>query len=253
MRRIITSLLVVGVVTAAGIGASQAFFSDTETSSGNVLSAGTFQIDVDGNSDGTFDINLAKVTGLMPGDKTGEAKIVVKNNGNVDMATFGQFTLSGIGGTSLDEVLKFYTYKVDYFDQNGAVARWASDDPYYGLDNNEDWFIKDGNPHSQWVAYGGKHFLNEWVFGNGPLDVPGTSWDMEGLKPGEYYEITFELQMDPFAGNTYQGEDVTIGYVVKATQIDTDAINALGLGGQLNDFTYVNNNVLPYLETQVGI
>jgi len=44
MRRILTSLLVIGIVGVAAFGASRAFFSDTETSSGNVLAAGAIDL-----------------------------------------------------------------------------------------------------------------------------------------------------------------------------------------------------------------
>lgn len=47
MRRIITSLLVVGVVGAVAIGATQAFFSDTETSTGNVFQSGAIDLTID--------------------------------------------------------------------------------------------------------------------------------------------------------------------------------------------------------------
>jgi predicted ribosomally synthesized peptide with SipW-like signal peptide len=47
MRRILTSLLVVGVAATAVIGATQAFFNDTETSTGNVLKAGAIDLRID--------------------------------------------------------------------------------------------------------------------------------------------------------------------------------------------------------------
>ncbi len=46
MRRILTSLLVIGIVGAAAFGASRAFFSDTETSKGNVLAAGMIDLEI---------------------------------------------------------------------------------------------------------------------------------------------------------------------------------------------------------------
>jgi hypothetical protein len=39
--------------------------------------------------------------------------------------------------------------------------------------------------------------------------------------------------MDPNAGDVYQGSTVTLGYEVKATQINRDAILLLGLGGNM--------------------
>lgn len=47
MKKIIISLSVIGAVAAIVIGATGAFFSDTETSSGNVFTAGTLDLKVD--------------------------------------------------------------------------------------------------------------------------------------------------------------------------------------------------------------
>jgi len=44
MRKILTSLLVIGVVGVGAFGASHAFFSDTETSEGNILAAGAIDL-----------------------------------------------------------------------------------------------------------------------------------------------------------------------------------------------------------------
>ena len=47
MKRILLSLLTVGAVGALAFGASQAFFSDTETSTGNTFTAGELDLQVD--------------------------------------------------------------------------------------------------------------------------------------------------------------------------------------------------------------
>jgi hypothetical protein len=59
--------------------------------------------------------------------------------------------------------------------------------------------------------------------------------------------------MDPAAADTYEGKTVSLGYEVKATQINTDAIVGLSLGGSLNDPLYVGPNVVTYFNTQVGL
>lgn len=47
MKRILLSLLTVAAVSAVAFGASQAFFSDTETSEGNILQAGALDLKID--------------------------------------------------------------------------------------------------------------------------------------------------------------------------------------------------------------
>ncbi|RJR29629.1 hypothetical protein C4564_02055 [Candidatus Microgenomates bacterium] len=61
MRKIFTSLLIVGAVGAVALGATQAFFSDTETSTGNVLSAGAIDLKIDSTAhyDGLVCTNVA--------------------------------------------------------------------------------------------------------------------------------------------------------------------------------------------------
>ena len=50
MKKILLSLLTIGVVSAGVFGATKAFFTDTETSTGNTFSAGTIDIEVDGTN-----------------------------------------------------------------------------------------------------------------------------------------------------------------------------------------------------------
>ncbi|MBI1863877.1 hypothetical protein HYS03_01575 [Candidatus Woesebacteria bacterium] len=47
MKRIFLSLLTIGVVGVAGVGASRAFFSDKEVSKGNIIQAGTLDLTID--------------------------------------------------------------------------------------------------------------------------------------------------------------------------------------------------------------
>lgn len=253
MKKILTSLLSIAAISAVVAGATGAFFTDAEVSTAAAFDSGTFTIDVNGDSDGTFSFNLGTITDISPGDLTGTAEIIVKNTSNINAATFGRFTLSA--DTGLANAIKINHYKVEYFESDGITLtpRWTAPnfDPYYGTDINQDWFIKNGDESSLWAGVGGSTNIKTWVEGNGPLDVPGTAWDMEALKPGESYKITFQFQMDPAAGNEYQNKAVNIGYEVKATQVNTTAIVGLGLGGLLNDNGYVGPNVTPYLMSQV--
>ncbi len=50
MKKILISLAIIGVVAAIAVGATVAYFSDTETSTGNTISAGTIDISVDGKN-----------------------------------------------------------------------------------------------------------------------------------------------------------------------------------------------------------
>ena len=64
MKRIFLSLVVVVMAGAAAVGATKAYFSDTETSVGNTFAAGTLDLKVDG-LEGTQVLHLTR-TNLVP-------------------------------------------------------------------------------------------------------------------------------------------------------------------------------------------
>ena len=65
MKKILLSILTIALVTTIAIGATRAYFSDTETSNGNTFVAGTLDLTVDGNNGvNTVEFNL---TNLYPG------------------------------------------------------------------------------------------------------------------------------------------------------------------------------------------
>jgi spore coat-associated protein N len=76
----IAFMLVMGI---AGIG-TWAYFSDTETSTGNTITAGTLDLKTD-DMDGVTQTLLA--TNMAPGDVVGPETITLKNSGSVTGAT----------------------------------------------------------------------------------------------------------------------------------------------------------------------
>jgi len=65
MKKIIISLAIIGVVSAAAIGGTIAYFSDTETNEGNLFKAGTIDIWVEGEGDFTWS-NHAEMFDMKP-------------------------------------------------------------------------------------------------------------------------------------------------------------------------------------------
>jgi predicted ribosomally synthesized peptide with SipW-like signal peptide len=80
MKKILMSVAVIGFVGALAAGATSAYFSDTETSTGNTFTAGTLDLNIDGGN-----TNVVKFTvgNKAPGD-TGTGYWTVKNVGTVD-------------------------------------------------------------------------------------------------------------------------------------------------------------------------
>lgn len=72
MRRILTSVFVIALLAAAVLGATRAFFSDTETSTGNTFAAGDIDLQID-NTSYAIDWNI-------PGYKNPTGAFVASNH-----------------------------------------------------------------------------------------------------------------------------------------------------------------------------
>lgn len=80
MKKILLSLLTIAIVAVVAVGATHAWFSDTETSTGNTFTAGTLDLktnDVDGVS------HTYTLANMKPGDWDNAGQIVLKNAGTI--------------------------------------------------------------------------------------------------------------------------------------------------------------------------
>jgi len=85
MKKIIISLSVIGVVAGIAIGGTVAYFSDTETSTGNTFTAGTLNLQLRDTDEGPADGVTATwlLANMKPGDQTGLNFINLYNAGSV--------------------------------------------------------------------------------------------------------------------------------------------------------------------------
>jgi len=79
MKKIILSLAIVGVVGAIAIGGTIAYFSDTETSTGNTFTAGTLNLAVNGQNEGIIPVVVGNIAPGWSRDIT----YTVKNTGTI--------------------------------------------------------------------------------------------------------------------------------------------------------------------------
>jgi len=79
-KRILISLAIIGAVSAIVVGATTAYFSDTETSTGNTFSAGTLDLQV--NDQNPWTSVAFNVSDVKPGD-SGSTTIHLKNVGTL--------------------------------------------------------------------------------------------------------------------------------------------------------------------------
>jgi len=78
MKKILISLAIIGVVAAIGVGATVAYFSDTETSTGNTFTAGTLDLTINNPGQAIFNVG-----NLKPND-SGHGTWTLTNAGSVD-------------------------------------------------------------------------------------------------------------------------------------------------------------------------
>ena len=79
-KKILISLLAIGVVAAVAIGATIAYFSDTETSIGNTFTAGVLDLNVDGGNTNVVKFNVAN---MRPGNQP-KGSYILANVGSIN-------------------------------------------------------------------------------------------------------------------------------------------------------------------------
>ncbi len=80
MKQIIVSIIIILAIVSTTIKATTAYFSDTETSSGNTFSTGTLNLTLDGANSNVAKFN---VSGMKPGD-THIGTWTIRNTGSID-------------------------------------------------------------------------------------------------------------------------------------------------------------------------
>jgi hypothetical protein len=116
-------LLAAVAIMAIGMLGSGAWFTDTATNQTAALSSGTLSID-DGK---VAEFSLGAITNMAPGDVTDEVTIIIKNNGTLDLAWFGDLIVSG--DLDLKDAIYIDYAKMEFFDPDG-VGQWEPVDNF---------------------------------------------------------------------------------------------------------------------------
>ncbi len=92
--KILMSIMVIIVAASMIVGATMAYFSDTETSTGNTFTAGTLDLQIDGG-----DVNVVKfnVNNMRPGNQP-KASYVLSNIGSIN----GKLNITGVAVQNLE-------------------------------------------------------------------------------------------------------------------------------------------------------
>jgi predicted ribosomally synthesized peptide with SipW-like signal peptide len=233
-KKILASIMVIGMLALAMGYGTYSYFSSTKTSTSNTFTAGTLDISL-GESE-TTEISIGN---MAPGDVTGDWVITITNDGTLNLAWFGDLVVTG--GIKLREAIY-----IDYAKMEFLPGPWEP----------EDNFIKDGRGFGSWPDW--YNYLADLSpfkvvtlknFDDNEGMCPGTPYEFMGaLKPSYSYKLTLRFGFAKDAGNEYQGDavaPVTISFKVDATQVNADALNALNPPLPLS-------NYLSWLEAQIA-
>jgi len=185
--RILLSAASIAAAGALIIGATFAYFSDTETSAGNTFTAGTLEIDItDQNVDTPF-ASEAIISNWAPGETT-NVNFDVKNTGSLPVylraAATGSW--SDGGDATLVKVTLAEYWDGDSWEtfasNSGGLTGWV----YYSLNGTDsNWFTVAGN--------------------------------------GGRAQIRLTVLFDPSANSTYEGKTFTANLTAQARQTTTGA------------------------------
>jgi predicted ribosomally synthesized peptide with SipW-like signal peptide len=200
-KKILISLSVIGAAAAIAIGATVAYFSDTETSTGNTFTTGTLDLKVN-NQDDPVVIHITRIN-LIPYPRWSHnygGDFTVRNTGSIP----GQVWM---------EIKNIKNYENDCLDpevEAGDITcePGTTDGELGGL-----LYINIKRNSSPWTTYGGFNPLNnaEGVRVNGPI-----------LNPGDSIPINFDLEWDTHSGtqdNKGQGDSIEFDIVFHLDQV----------------------------------
>ena len=183
--KILLSVASIAVAAALLVGATFAYFSDSATSTGNTLTAGTLDIEItDQNSDDLF-LDEVLVTNWAPG----EQKFVnfdVKNFGSLPINLRGFATGTwGIGNSGLDSQNMVKVVQVE---------RW------------------DGSTWANMLAN------TAGITGYFYWSPDGTNTALYTLNAGDRAQLRLTVEFDAGAGNDFQGQTFTASLQANAKQ-----------------------------------
>jgi len=219
MRRIIGSIMVSLMALAlvfALVGAGVvAWFSDTETSIGNVFTAGTLNLLLTDNLDDGSEGETATwvFVNIAPGASGGGARLTLRNIGTLP----GFIDLSGIIVTNTEGVNpESETGVIGLLGELGAnllVQIWldADNDGVVDVDVNDNLVERSIHPAA---AIGAS---NPGV--TGVLNAIANSYDLNApLAAGGFAYIALRWTLPDTVGNAVQGDEATLDFIVELAQ-----------------------------------
>ena len=208
MKKIIglslAALLIIGIIG----GATFAYFSDTESSTGNTLSAGTLDLNIDG---GDIAVTTFNVSAVAPGD-SGSGSSILSNAGS--MAGELDILTSAINNTGAA------SGSTEYGDDSGDLGASAHIAMYLDIDQSGDWNAGDVGLMSDGTTYAFPTALDYDIINNYDTET----WDavVASMAPAAADNIVVNWDVPTTAVNNIQGDSVSfdITFVLEQPAVD---------------------------------
>ena len=202
----VAALLVIGLVG----GGTWAYFSDTETSTGNILTAGTLDLNVDG---GDIAVTTLNVPATYPGD-TGSGSTTLLNSGSItgelDIST-GSVTNTGAeAGTS------------EYADDSGDLGGVATIAIFIDVDESTSWTAGDIGLKSDATTYSHPTALDYATIDSYASKSWGGSAGVEAMATAASDGFIIMYDVPTAAVNNIQGDSASIDFTFTLEQAAAD-------------------------------
>ncbi len=214
MKKILISLSIVGAVAAIAIGATTAFFSDTETSTGNTFSAGTIDIAIDTQNPWTKNYSIGD---LKPGE-TGNINFDIQNVGQNPVNV--SKTLTNIAGTGGAAIFSCGSYSASSEPECVAEAGTPNDNVASQIiyDLSVEVYASPASTTPIWWQA-----IYTDADGKSITDVYGGSGGVYvalGMIPvGGHMKVTQSYNFSSQADNKYQGDALSFDITIKGDQM----------------------------------
>lgn len=218
MKKILISVTIIGIVAVIAIGGTIAYFSDTETSSGNTLTAGTLNLQVGNDDPCTVHLdkdNIAPGDALYGGGYTGLWKI--KNTGTIDGKLSFEFTSLVDNDNSCNDP-EMDAEELEY----GSGGATCGDGEGELSDNLHVTVVvtdPDGTPHKVWPIGVAVKTLKETA-DEGVITITGDPGLLEGGETGGTFHLKV-IPLDSSVGNIVQSDSVEFDIIFYLDQVIT--------------------------------
>lgn len=206
MKKILGLTIAAVMIMVMVGGGTWAYFSDTEASADNSLTAGTMDLNIDGDNNV---VNTFSATNAAPGD-AGNGSSELSNVGNLegelDIEITALTNTGGTGGTEFE----------DGVGDLGGVALMAV---YLDVDKSGDFNAGDIGLKADGTTYSYPSTLQYAT-----IDSYGSAvWDGAAtMAASAAYDFVVDWEVPTSAGNNIQGDSVSFGILFTLEQADAD-------------------------------